>query len=234
MSYSRIPILTTLTRSTGHLTESGSPCTWEGTIAPHSLDLYPARPGLLTVLTSVDWRGSTNMSFSPDSRYLAYDLPVDDSVTNRDVFVLSVDGSTKVTAVAHESRDVVAGWSPDRRRTAVRERQGGFAGSVGSTNDGRPAARGGGIDPTRSRTVDSESRLHAVGCLCSGRSLARQISTRPSSISRQADPASPPQPLVVELPSSEPTTVVVARWKVSLRAFAIRDRIAPFVDPFAR
>jgi Tol biopolymer transport system component len=72
--------------------------------------------GHLKVLKSVDWRGPSKMFFSPDGAYLAFDLPVSDTVTQRDVFVLAVDGSREVAAVVHPARDSVAGWSPDGTR----------------------------------------------------------------------------------------------------------------------
>jgi Tol biopolymer transport system component len=51
--------------------------------------------------------------FSPDSRYLAYDLPVSDSDGQRDVFILAIDGSREVAAVVHPANDLVMGWSAD-------------------------------------------------------------------------------------------------------------------------
>jgi dipeptidyl aminopeptidase/acylaminoacyl peptidase len=53
------------------------------------------------------------MFFSPDSKYLAYDLPASDTALERDVFVIAVDGSQDAPAVVHPAKDVVAGWSPD-------------------------------------------------------------------------------------------------------------------------
>ena len=69
--------------------------------------------GSLRILKSVDWRGSLKMSFSPDSRYLAYDLPVGEGSEQRDVFVLAVDGSSEIRAVTNSAEALVVGWSPD-------------------------------------------------------------------------------------------------------------------------
>jgi Tol biopolymer transport system component len=73
--------------------------------------------GSLRVLKSNGWRGANAMFFSRDSRYLAYDLPAsdDDDVEQHDVFILAVDGSGEVRAVADAADDRVAGWSPDGR-----------------------------------------------------------------------------------------------------------------------
>jgi Tol biopolymer transport system component len=53
------------------------------------------------------------MSFSPDGKYLAYDSLADDNSAQRGVFVLTVDGSREIAAVAHPSDNRLAGWSPD-------------------------------------------------------------------------------------------------------------------------
>jgi Tol biopolymer transport system component len=55
------------------------------------------------------------MSFSPDGKYLAYDLAADGKKGSgpRDVFVAAVDGSREIAAVVHPSDDTLAGWSPD-------------------------------------------------------------------------------------------------------------------------
>ena len=76
------------------------------------IGLVGVADGRLTVLKSVDWRGPTRVFFSPDGRFLGYDLPATGG-TQRDVFVLAVDGSREAKAVAHPARDVMMGWSPN-------------------------------------------------------------------------------------------------------------------------
>jgi Tol biopolymer transport system component len=79
------------------------------------IGLVSSADGSLTVLKSVDSRFATNnkMSFSPDGKYLAYDLAQVDNSEQRDVFVMAVDGSRDIAAVAHPSYNALAGWSPD-------------------------------------------------------------------------------------------------------------------------
>jgi Tol biopolymer transport system component len=79
------------------------------------IGLVAVQDGSLRVLKSVDWRGSFKLFFSPDSKYLAYDLPTADAGGQRDVFILAIDGSREIAAVAHPGNDVVVGWSPDGR-----------------------------------------------------------------------------------------------------------------------
>ena len=69
--------------------------------------------GSLRILESVDWRGTGRIFFSPDGKYVGYDLPASDTTREHDVFVLSADGSHKITAVSHPSLNFMMGWSAD-------------------------------------------------------------------------------------------------------------------------
>jgi Tol biopolymer transport system component len=76
--------------------------------------LISVRDGSLRTLKSVEWRGPSGIFFSPDGKYLAYDLPVaDDPTGQRDIFVLAADGSREIPAIVHPSHDSIVGWSPD-------------------------------------------------------------------------------------------------------------------------
>ncbi len=67
----------------------------------------------LCVLKSVDWRGASAMFFSPDGRYLAFDLSPDQDSGQRDVFVLAIDGSREIPTVVHPANDLLMGWTAD-------------------------------------------------------------------------------------------------------------------------
>jgi hypothetical protein len=82
-----------------------------GDLGQMQIGLMNPDDGSLRVLESVDWRHSTRLFFSPDSKYLAFDLPAHDG-HQRDVFVLATDGSRKVAAVVDPAMDTVMGWSP--------------------------------------------------------------------------------------------------------------------------
>jgi dipeptidyl aminopeptidase/acylaminoacyl peptidase len=71
--------------------------------------------GSVTVLQSTDWRGATRIFFSPDGRYVAFDVPVDDSSDHQDIRVVAVDGSNGSTVVHDPSQNVVMGWTADGR-----------------------------------------------------------------------------------------------------------------------
>ncbi len=79
----------------------------------NQLGLVSTSDGTLRVLKSIDWAGSTQVYFSPDSRYLAFDLPSSENGGKRDIFVIAVDGSREVPAVIHPANDRLAGWTPE-------------------------------------------------------------------------------------------------------------------------
>src|SRR6185295_18107133 len=71
---------------------------------PAQLGLIAVADGSFRVLKSIDWNGSetrrvARIFFSPDSRYIAYDLPATVVSPQRDVFVLPIDGGREISAV---------------------------------------------------------------------------------------------------------------------------------------
>ena len=78
--------------------------------------LVGVRDGTVRVLKSVDWRGPRKIFFSPDGRYIAYDLSIGDTSDEGHVFVLAIDGSRETVVVEDRSRNVIMGWSPDGRQ----------------------------------------------------------------------------------------------------------------------
>ena len=72
--------------------------------------------GSLRVLKTIEnWRAVNRMFFSPDGRYLAYDMPTSDTEkTGRDLFIIAVDAGGE-TVVHDPADDAVMGWTPDGR-----------------------------------------------------------------------------------------------------------------------
>ncbi|HET9369004.1 MAG TPA: hypothetical protein VFO19_02105, partial [Vicinamibacterales bacterium] len=100
------------------------------------LGFVSVRDGKLSVLRSLDWRNANGVSLSPDGRFVAYDLPPDDTNGQRDVFVLATDGSRQAAAVDGPTRDEVVAWSPDGTRLLfLRDRHQLWAQPM---SDGRP------------------------------------------------------------------------------------------------
>ncbi len=77
------------------------------------ISLVKVQDGSLRTLKSVGWRGPDKIFFSPDSKYIAYDLPANDTGAQRDVFVIAIDGNSETPAVVHPAHEVIMGWSPD-------------------------------------------------------------------------------------------------------------------------
>jgi Tol biopolymer transport system component len=59
------------------------------------------------------WRWPVEVSFSPDGRYVVYDLPKDRYSEERDIFVLTVHGGEEARLIQHPANDFVLGWAPD-------------------------------------------------------------------------------------------------------------------------
>lgn len=101
--------------------------------------LVDAHTGSLRILKSLDWKEPTKIFFSPDGRYLAYDLMTSDAHDERHLFTMAVDGSREVVAVAHPSQNVVMGWSPDGTQLLfASNRSGSFGLWSIAMIDGRP------------------------------------------------------------------------------------------------
>ena len=79
------------------------------------IGLVSVSDGSLRVLKSLDWRYPGKMDFSPDGRYIVYDIPPKEESPQRDIFLLASDGSREITLVKHPADDYLLGWSPDGR-----------------------------------------------------------------------------------------------------------------------
>lgn len=64
-------------------------------------------------LKTVGWNGPGNIRFSSDGKYIAYDLPANDDASQRDVFLMALDGNREMPLVQHDANDRFMGWSPD-------------------------------------------------------------------------------------------------------------------------
>jgi Tol biopolymer transport system component len=102
----------------------------------NQLGLLSVPAGELRVLRSVDWRGSTDLKFSPDGRLLAYDLPAGNHA--RDVWAIAVDGSRNSAVTQHDSDDVVIGWTAGGTLLFRSDRSGSAGLWSQRVADGRP------------------------------------------------------------------------------------------------
>lgn len=89
------------------------------------IGIVSAADGSLRVLKSVDWAGVGGLRFSPDGAMLAYHRPAREGAFERDVFVISVDGTREVVAAGGPSDDSALEWTPDGERLLISSDRGG-------------------------------------------------------------------------------------------------------------
>ena len=94
----------------------------------NQMALVSAADGSTRVLKSLGWRYPSKMSFSPDGRYIAYDVQVRENSPDRDIVVLSADGRQEIAIVQHPAIDHAPVWTPDGRRILFASDRSGAAG----------------------------------------------------------------------------------------------------------
>ncbi len=70
--------------------------------------------GDLEIIQSLD-RTASGPKLSPDSRWIAYDVPASDGAGSRDIFLLASDGSEAKKLTTHRANDVALGFTPDSK-----------------------------------------------------------------------------------------------------------------------
>ena len=88
------------------------------------IGLVSVQDGALRRLKSIDWRGVNKVVFSPDGRFIAYDLLVGDARDQMHAFVMAIDGSRESVVVEDPSKNHVMGWSPDGHLLFASDRSG--------------------------------------------------------------------------------------------------------------
>jgi Tol biopolymer transport system component len=79
----------------------------------NSIGTVSIQDGSFQSIKSLEWRNPNRLSVSGDGRFVAYDAPVADNVSARDIFVLATDGSREMTAVEGRANDFAPLWAPD-------------------------------------------------------------------------------------------------------------------------
>lgn len=105
----------------------------------NQLALISVEDGTYRALKSFDWREPELADFSPDARYVAYDLPLEQASPNRDIFVVSLDGTYEASIVDGPAVDRLLGWHPDGSILFESDRDGTPGVWRVPMSDGRPA-----------------------------------------------------------------------------------------------
>jgi len=76
---------------------------------------------------------------SPDDRFIAYDLPVEEDSGNYDIYLLSTDGKSEAPLVKHPANDKLLGWAPGRQEILfISDRSGTWDAFLIQVEDGKP------------------------------------------------------------------------------------------------
>jgi Tol biopolymer transport system component len=99
--------------------------------------LVTASDGSMKVLKELGRKAPSNVCFSPDGRFIAYDYPSGES-TAYDIFVMTADGGQEVPLVENPADDRLLGWTPDGRQVLFRSDRAGNSGAwLVPVQDGR-------------------------------------------------------------------------------------------------
>ena len=131
----------------------------------HQIGVLNLEDSSFRVLKTVGWRGPNKMFFSPDGKYMAYDLPASETDTQRDVFIIAVDGSADRRVTEHAADDAVMAWAGDGRHLLFASNRNGPVGLwVQPVVGGATASAAPTLVKTDIGTVDSQG-LTAAGTL---------------------------------------------------------------------
>lgn len=83
---------------------------------PYNLGLFSITDGSMRVFKTYQSRSWGTIRFSPDGRYIAYDLRQKDDPAQRDIFLISVDDGREIPLIEHPADDSLLGWAPDGKR----------------------------------------------------------------------------------------------------------------------
>ena len=125
------------------------------------IGLLSVSDGSLKVLKSVGWDVPNEVEFSPDGKYLAYDLMRGEDREGRDIFILAADGSTE-TLLVNTGFNSMLGWSGDGKRVVfLKDRNGDLDIWAAPVNGNRP-------DGAPSRVLANTGNLAPGGLTASG------------------------------------------------------------------
>jgi Tol biopolymer transport system component len=80
--------------------------------------LVSVADGSARTLKTASRRGTSSayLAFSPDGKFIAYDLAPKEDSPERDIYAFAVEGGAEVRLVEHPADDYLLGWTPDGKR----------------------------------------------------------------------------------------------------------------------
>lgn len=79
------------------------------------IGIVSAADGTYRSLKTNDWRPPSVLTFSPDGRFIAYDMARSTQRSESDIFVLAADGTRETVVVGGQDDNRLLGWLPDGR-----------------------------------------------------------------------------------------------------------------------
>jgi Tol biopolymer transport system component len=105
----------------------------------YQLGMVSVADGTLRVLKSFPRLETLKLQFSPDGRFIAYDLLSATGKGHRHVFLIPVEGGAETPVLADPNLNVVMGWSPDGKHLLfASDRSGALALWSLTMSDGKP------------------------------------------------------------------------------------------------
>jgi len=103
------------------------------------IDLISVADGAMTTLKTLNWGARPKPRFSPDGRWIVYNVQSSPSSPDRDIVVIATDGSRETPLVEHAGDDFVLGWAPDGKRILfASNRTGAMSAWVIAVENGAP------------------------------------------------------------------------------------------------
>ena len=107
----------------------------------NQIGLIAVSDGELRILKSIDWRGPMKILFSPDGRYIAFDLAGWRHARAPQI-VMAADGSRETAVVSDPGSNTLMGWSRDGDVLFTSDRSGTLALWSVPIAEGKPQSKG--------------------------------------------------------------------------------------------
>ena len=106
----------------------------------HQIVTVSLPDGEVRQIRSIDWGERPVVRVSPDGLYLAYSRTPSREITERDIFLVAVDGQSESAIVKHAASDEMVSWSPDGEHLLFNSDRSGQPGLWAQrVNQGTPA-----------------------------------------------------------------------------------------------